>query len=169
MKLLATLAFAFSATFMVAQNAIDSHFQAYKSDSHFSQVSISAKMFELFTHIEGDTPEEQEVLQAISKLKGLKMLVGSNIKDNVAEYNKAVSLPSAEYEELMVFSQDGEEFTFKIREKDGVIVELLMIGYGPGEFYILSLFGEIDLKQVRRLARVLEIDGMQHLEKVDAK
>lgn len=154
---------------MVAQNAIDAHFEAYKSDSNYSSVSISSKMFELFTHIEGDTPEEQEVLEAISKLKGMKMLVGSNLGDPIAEYKKAVKKPSAEYEDLMVFAQDGEEFTFKIKEKGGVIVELLMIGYSPGEFYILSLFGEIDLKQVRRLARVLDIDGMEHLEKVEAK
>lgn len=168
-------AFALALSFSVfAQNAVDTHYQAYADDDRLSHVSISAKMFELFTHIEGDTPEEKEILEAISKLKGMKMIAGP-VDNPQSEYKKALAIPPAKYEELMVVKQDGEEFTFKIKEENGIISELLMVGWtqgqegDQGEFYIMSLFGEIDLKQIRRLAKVIEIDGMEHLDKIDSE
>ena len=70
-------ALAFVLNFSVfAQSAVDAYYQAYTDDDRLSHVSISAKMFELFTHIEGDTPEEKEILEAISKLKGMKLIAG---------------------------------------------------------------------------------------------
>lgn len=152
-----------------AQNAIDTHYSDYNNSDEYSHVSISAKMFELFTHLEGETAEEKEILESISKLKGMKMIVGtdgSKVKD---DYTKALKRPDGSYEDLMVVKHQGEEFTFKIRETSGVVRELLMIGYQDDQFYIMSLFGEIDLRQIHRLAAALEIDGMQHLEKIEAE
>lgn len=168
-------ALAFVLNFSVlAQSAVDAYYQAYTDDDRLSHVSISAKMFELFTHIEGDTPEEKEILEAISKLKGMKLIAGQ-VDNPQSEYKKALTIPPANYEELMVVKQDGEEFTFKIKEENGSISELLMVGWtqgqesDQGEFYIMSLFGEVDLKQIRRLAKVIEIDGMEHLDKIESE
>ena len=44
------------------KNAIEKYYQNYRSNDTFSNVQITGKMFELTTHIEADTPEEQELL-----------------------------------------------------------------------------------------------------------
>lgn len=152
-----------------AQNAVDTHYADYNTSDEYSHVSISAKMFELFTHLEGESAEEKEILEAISKLKGMKMIVGMDAAKVKDDYAKALKRPDASYEDLMVVKHQGEEFTFKIKETNGVVAELLMIGYQEDQFYIMSLFGEIDLRQIHRLAAALEIDGMQHLEKIEAE
>lgn len=169
MKAILTLCAAALSFSLFAQNAVDEHYSAYANDSRFSHISISAKMFELFTHIEGETDEEKEILEAISKLRGMKMIVGNALENPKSEYTKALKLAPSTYEELMVVKQEGEEFTFKIKEENGVISELLMVGYDSSEFFVMSLFGEIDLRQIRRLARVIEIEGMEHLEKVESE
>lgn len=169
MKTIATLLLFVSATVAFGQSAIDRYYGAYRDDNAFTHVSFSSKMFELFTHIEGATPEEQEVLAAIAKLKGMQMIVGPDRTDAQAEYQAALRLPDGEFEELMVVRQEGEEFSFMIREENGVISELLMVGYQQQEFFVMSIFGDIDLKQMRKLARALDIDGMQHLEKIEAE
>ena len=45
--------------------------------------------------------------------------------------------------------------------------ELLMIAAGNDDFKMLSLFGEIDLKKVSKIGSRMNIDGLQHLNKMD--
>ena len=42
-----------------------------------------------------------------------------------------------------------------------------MLAGGNKEFMILSLFGEIDLKQVSKIGKSMDIDGLKNLEKID--
>ena len=64
---------AFSAN---AQNdVVTKLFNDYYDDENFTKVSVSSKMFELFTNIEAGDEDEEEILDAISKLKGLKVII----------------------------------------------------------------------------------------------
>jgi hypothetical protein len=51
----------------------------------------------------------------------------------------------------------------------GKISELLMVMGGNNDFMILSLFGEIDLKQISKLGRKMDIGGLDKLENMDKK
>src|SRR6478735_6289770 len=83
------------------QDAISKFFSKYQADESFSQVTVSSKMFGLFTNMDADTPEDKEVLEAISKLKGLRILGKENTSDARRLYKEAFSLiPMKEYEEL---------------------------------------------------------------------
>ena len=44
-----------------------------------------------------------------------------------------------------------------------------MIAGGNEEFMLLSLFGEIDLKQVSKISKKMNIDGLEQLEKIKDK
>src|SRR6478735_12130726 len=84
-----------------AQDAISRFFSKYQADETFSQVTVSSKMFGLFTNMEADSPEDKEILEAISKLKGLRILGKENTSDARRLYKEAFSLiPMKEYEEL---------------------------------------------------------------------
>src|SRR5690606_1895548 len=85
-----------------AQDAISKFFSKYQTDESFSSVTVSSKMFGLFTNLEADTPEDKEILDAISKLKGLKILAKDDARASRDLYKEAFSLiPLKEYEELM--------------------------------------------------------------------
>jgi hypothetical protein len=159
-----------TATF--AQNdAISKFFNKYADDQSFSQVNVSSKMFSLFTNIDMDKPEDKEVVTAISKLKGLRILAKDDSLNSRKLYKEAFALiPKGQYEELMSFRDpDGKDMKFLIKESGGKISELLMIAGGTKEFMILSLFGEIDLKQVSKIGKSMDIDGLKNLEKIDEK
>jgi hypothetical protein len=51
----------------------------------------------------------------------------------------------------------------------GKINELVMVMGSNEDFMVMSLFGEIDLKQVSKLGRKMDIDGLQQLEKIKDK
>ena len=42
-----------------------------------------------------------------------------------------------------------------------------MVLGGEHEFLLLSLVGDIDLKQISKLSKSMDIDGFQNLEKLD--
>ena len=60
-----------------------------------------------------------------------------------------------------------ENFHFAIKEKGGIISELIMVSGGKKGFAVLSLYGEIDLKNISKIARNMQVDGLSDLEKID--
>ena len=153
-----------------AQDAISRFFSKYQADETFSQVTVSSKMFGLFTNMEADSPEDKEILEAISKLKGLRILAKQDARNARALYKEAYSLiPSKEYEELMSVRDKDKDMKFLIKESGGKISELLMVMGGNEEFMVMSLFGEIDLKQVSRIGKKMNVSGLEHLDKMNKK
>lgn len=151
-----------------AQDAISKFFSKYETDSDFTHVSVTSRMFSLFTDLEAETKEDQEVMDAISKLKGLKILAKENTTKGKELYKEAFTLiPKTEYDELMSVRDEDKDMKFMIKEKDGKISELLMVMGGNNEFFILSLFGEIDLKQISKISKAMDIDGLEGLEKLN--
>lgn len=151
-----------------AQDAISKFFTKYQSDESFSQVTVSSKMFNLFTNMEVESKEDQEVLNAISKLKGLRILAKENTSDARALYKEAFALiPAKEFEELMSVRDKDKDMKFYIKESGGKISELVMIMGGTDDFMVMSLFGEIDLKQVSKIGKKMNVDGLQKLEKMN--
>ena len=148
-------------------NAISKVFSKYQGDESFSQVTISSKMFGLFTNMDADKPEDKEILDAISKIKGLRVLAKQEARNSRELYKEAMTMiPVKEYEELMTVRDKDKDMKFFIKEASGKISELVMVMGGNEEFMVLSLFGEIDLKQVSRIGRKMDIDGLDHLEKM---
>jgi hypothetical protein len=156
--------------FIAAQaqdNAVSKFFSKYQNDESFSQVTVSSKMFGLFTNMDADKPEDKEVLDAISKIKGLRVLAKHETRDSRALYKEAMSMiPAKEYEELMTARDKDKDMKFFIRESGGKISELVMVMGGNEEFMVLSIFGDIDLKQISRIGRKMNVDGLENLEKL---
>jgi hypothetical protein len=151
-----------------AQDAISKFFSKYQDDMSFTQVNVSGKMFSLFTNMEADSPDDKEVLNAISKLKGLRILRKENTSDARTLYKEAYALiPLKEFEELMSVRDKDADMKFYIKENAGKISELVMIMGGTKDFMVMSLFGEIDLKQVSRIGKKMDVKGLENLEKMN--
>ena len=153
----------------IAQDdAVTKYFSKYLDDETMTKVSVTSRMFSLFTDIETGDPEEEEFLEAIGDLKGLKVISGDSIEDGMSKYKAALSTVQGKgYDELMSVRDGGQNFEFLIKEKGSIISELLMISGGKTQFHILSLYGDIDLKKITKLASKMNIDALDHLKKID--
>src|SRR5687768_12310509 len=152
-----------------AQDAITKFFTKYQNDESFSQVNISSRMFGLFTQMESDDPEDKEVLDAISKLKGLKIIAKEDARNARELYKEAFAVIPKDYEELMTVRDKDKDMKFLIKESGGKISELLMVMGGTDEFMLMSLFGEIDLKQVSRIGKKMDVKGLENLHNIDKR
>jgi hypothetical protein len=150
-----------------AQDVISKFFTKYQDDDTFTNVNISSKMFGLFTEMDAESPEDKEVLEAISKLKGLKILAKENARNSRELYKEALGLIPKNFEELLSVRDKDKDMKFMIDENGGKISEMLMVVGGNEEFMILSIFGEIDLKQISRIGSKMNIKGLENLHKMD--
>jgi len=151
-------------------DSMSKFFSKYQNDESFSQVTISGKMFSMMANISGDTEEEKAMINSISKIKGLKILSKSEARNSRELYKEAISMiPANTFEELMSIRDKDKDMKFYTKEAGGKISELVMVMGGNEEFMVLSLFGEIDLKDISRIGKSVNIDGMENLEKVKDK
>jgi CII-binding regulator of phage lambda lysogenization HflD len=170
-KILAVLMMVTVSTGVFAQgDGLTKFFNKYATDESFTSATISSKMFSLITNMDAETSEDKEVINAISKLKGLKVLSKENTSDARALYKEAFGyVANKDYEELMSVRDKDKDMKFYIRESSGKINELVMVMGGTKDFMVLSLFGEIDLKSISRIGRKMNVQGLEKLENIKEK
>jgi hypothetical protein len=172
LSLLLTALFAFSA--LNAQPAsVQSFVDKYSGQDGFTTINISPKMFSMLAAMSVDE-EFDEFDGIIEKITGLNILVyepeeGGSARDVAALYNEVANdLPKGYYEELMTVKDKESNVRFLIREtQTGIIDELLMLVSDTEEFVFLSLTGAIDLDAVIELSKKMDIEGFEHLEKME--
>ncbi|MEM6262780.1 MAG: DUF4252 domain-containing protein [Bacteroidota bacterium] len=156
-----------SVALQAQSSGIDRYFEQYQEDDRFTSITVSSRMFGLFAEFDMDDPDEQDLVEAISKLKGLKMLIGEEVEDAKSLYTAAVQKPAKAMEELMSIKDGDQEFKFFITEANGTISELMMVGYEGKSFMVMSLVGQISLRDISRLSQKMDIDGFEHFQNVD--
>lgn len=151
------------------KDAIASFFSQYMEDDDFTSVFISPKLFKLVSKV---APEDMDadVKKLISNLEGLRIL-STDTQDGMKLYREAKSkINTKGYEELMsVRDGPGEEILFLVKEKNDIITELLMISGSSSDFSMISFIGDIDLAVLARLSKDIDIEGMEHFEKIEEK
>ena len=152
-------------TSFAQEDAITKYFNKYIDDTHFSVVYISPKMFNMVSKIEIQDmePDVQEVIRSIKSLRVLHTEV--NALQVYQEAMKAIN--KNEYELLLTARDNGENVQFMVKSSGDIVQELLMVVGGEKNFAMLSFMGNIDLKKVGKLAKVLNIDNLQYLDKLE--
>lgn len=159
----------FAVNLQAQSNAISKHFSKFQRDTSFTKVTVTSRMFSLFTEIDAEDEDEEEILAAMAKLKGIKALVKNNSDNSKNLYFDAVETIDKDggYEELMTVEDAGENVQFMIRDDGDKISELLMIIGGNENFMVMTLYGEIDLNSIAKLSRVLNIKGMEAFQALE--
>lgn len=150
-------------------NFISTYFADYEKDPAFNTMNVSSKTFSLFTDIETTDVDEQRVLGAIAKLDGVKVVSKPKAEDSMALYEEAEKTIESDdrYEELVRVNTQEENFVFMIREEEELVKELTIIAGGSKEFLMATLYGEIDLKNISRLTKVIQKQGKGWFEIFD--
>ncbi|MFZ1751211.1 MAG: DUF4252 domain-containing protein [Saprospiraceae bacterium] len=148
-------------------DAIERFFKDYQENQDFTVVYVSPKMFQMVSKVT-DGSEDKDLADIVKDLKGLRILTTKINPDKIyKEANKRLNIK--EYEELVTVRDKDSNVRFVTKESNGVISELLLLVGGQNEFVMMSFVGNIDLAKIARLAKKLDIDGAEHLEKVGKK
>jgi hypothetical protein len=151
----------------------DKIFEKYSGKEGFTTVYISKYMFELFSSIGGDTPESKEMQDVIKGINSINILTvedQTKIPAGVDIYKELMTeVTKRDYKELMVIKDNDQDVRFLIRETDGKVSELLLAVGGNAEHVIISIRGDIDLKSISKLSRMIDMPGIEKLEQTQEK
>ncbi|MBF8149314.1 DUF4252 domain-containing protein [Winogradskyella sp. F6397] len=166
-------------------------FDKYEDNDEVTSFVINQKMIRMLASIDMDMddPEDQKLLEMVKKITGLKVFttgddkVSSDMKNTVESY-----LSSTKLEELMRFKDGEQNIKFYVKEgkDENHVKELLMYMTGLKaltegtdieingkkrvfETVVLSLTGDIDLRQISKITSKLDIPGGEQLNKVGDK
>jgi hypothetical protein len=157
------LLFAMQAAF-AQNNAIEKYFQKYEDKESFTSVYVSEYMFSLFADIDMENAEDKEVMEILQGLKSLQVLTTD--EDGKKYYEEAIKLiDQNEYKVLMKVKDGDTNVRFLIKKEGNKVKELLLL-VGGDEFVLLSIMGDINLNKISKLAKHIDIQGMEHLDKV---
>ena len=170
-------------TLMLAQSL----FEKYEDIDDVTSVVVNQKMFKMLSNIDIQTndPDSDDFINQVKMLKNLTVYTTDNIDvsnsmgKDVEKYIKNSSL-----EELMRIKDGDQTVNFFILEgkDENHVKELLMFVNGLGditknenisingkqrviETVLLSLTGDIDLRQVSKLTSQLNVPGGEQLKK----
>lgn len=156
-------------SFINAQSIIDKFFDKYSGAEGYTSVLISKYMFDMFRSESNQPVNNEQMDQMISKLTGIKILVNDNDPATpvpVNLYNEIMKIiPSSSYKEIMVVKEKDQSIKFYVMESKGKVIELLMVMGGKSQG-LISIQGDIDMKNISKLAKGMEIQGMENLEKI---
>lgn len=166
-------------------------FDKYEDMDGVSSFVVNQKMFSMLAsiNIDFDDPEAEAVMEAVKKIKSIKVLTTGNdktsasMKADVEKYVRNSSL-----EELMRFKDGNQTVKFYVREgsSENYVKELLMFVTGLKELtkgqditingekreietVIVSIVGDIDLREISKLTSSMNIPGGKHLKKAGDK
>lgn len=158
------IAFAFFSTNVFSQNnTIDKLFSTYADSDDFTSVSINAKMFNSFT----DSNTTEDVENVLSSLKGLHILTTSKNPMKFFETVKS-KLYDNNFEELMRVKDGKSKVLVFVKNSNGNIAkELILLVGEEDESVLMSFTGNIDLDNISKLGKALNIKGVDKLDKLD--
>jgi hypothetical protein len=150
-------------------NPVDEMFNKYSEKQGFTVVSISSKMFSLFANKD---PENKDAENVINKLKSIKILSveDSLMNKNLNFYSElSKKLDLSVYEELMVIKEGPDITKFLIKQNGNLISELLVVKGGPGGNSLISIKGELNLKNISDMSKSLDMQELKSLDKIQKK
>ncbi len=156
----------FSVQQLYAQNnAIDRFYREYQQKYSLDVTSASGKLLPLlFEDKKGK--EKEELLTIINKLTALKILSKNNPKNGNELFSSAISLVPKQYELILSIDEtDRKVKCYTIESSNSKITELVMIAWQWGRFMILSITGDIDLKEIYKLTQNLNFENLSGTQK----
>jgi len=158
------------------------YFDALEDNENITAIVVNKNMFKLMSKIDVSTedPEAKEYLNLIRNIDNLKVFAtekgeaSDKMQRMMTQY-----LNKANLQELMRVKDEGTNVKFYMKEGSTPekVSELLMFVKGSGinmkggkvETVLLTLTGDIDLKQVSKLTEKMDIPGGKHLKKAKKK
>lgn len=149
-------------------NPIDELFDKYSDKEGFTSVFISGRMLGMFAQMSGDENSKEN---PVPKITSIRILTEDSLNLTKVNFYSELSkrLDFSVYEELMVVKEQKEVTKFLVRQKGNIISELLLITGGEHSNSLISIRGDIDLRQLSQLSKTTGIEELEQLDKAEKK
>lgn len=149
--------------------AVQQMFDKYSERNGFTVVTISSRMFSLLAELDADNDNADNI---INNLKSIQILTVSDslLNKGINFYLELTKKPDLKvYEELMAVKEGSNHTKFLVKYNGDRIAELLVITGGPGGNSLISIKGNLSLRNISQLSKSMNMEELEKLEDVDKK
>ncbi len=150
-------------------NPVDDMFDKYSDRDGFTVVTISSRMFSMFSNLDSDDKDADDLIHRLKSIRILSVEDSLLNKDLNFYTELSKKLNMSAYEELMVVKEGKDITKFLIKQNGKMISELLVISGGPSGNSLISIKGDFNLKNISELSKSTGIKELEGLEKIDKK
>ena len=150
-----------------AQNFVDDLINKYQGKEGFTTVVINSSLFDIIAAIDDDE-DLQKMKGMIDNIRIIAMEDHSN-SSNINFFDEIKSqVDSKSYVELMTVKEHNNDVVFYIKyAADKDIEELLLVAGGDDDNAVISIKGNINLKELASLSNSVHISGFEYLDKLE--
>jgi hypothetical protein len=150
------------------QNAIDNIFQKFEGKEGITTVNISRDLLQMVSKIDSADKDLTSVFAMISQVRIIALNnATSEEKVSFKEMLKSVSVN--DYKTLMSVREKNQDIKFLSKENNGKVSEFLLLISGDKNPALISITGNIDLSKLSRLSGKVNLQGFEHLAKLNHK
>ncbi len=142
-------------------------FKKYSERDGFTVVTISSRMLSMFAGNDTETNDADDIMR---RLKSIRILsVGDSLlNENINFYTElSRKLDLSVYEELLAVKEGHDVTKFLIKQNGDRISELLVITGGPGGNSLISIQGDLNLKNISELSKNIDNQDIKKLNKLE--
>ena len=154
-------------------------FDKFEDEKDVTSVIVTKNMFKLLAEIDidSDDPEVKDYMEMVNNLDNIKIFITENstVKSQMQKSVDSYISSNNGLNELMRVKEDGKFIKFYSKEgkSSNIVSELLMYldgnVEGKDQAIIMSITGRIDLKQISKLTKDLNVPGSEELKNIDKK
>lgn len=152
-------------------------FDKFEEHQDVTSMIVTKSMFKLMSKIDlsSNDPKAKEYLNMVENLENIKIFTTDNpttaseMKKTVDSYLKS----STSLSELMRVNDDGKNVKFYVKEgkDDNFVTELFMFledaNSKDSKAVVMSITGNIDLRQISKLTADLNVPGSEQLKNIE--
>lgn len=166
--------FVFAALFLsmnVDAQSIDKFLNNLEAGDEYGVVTVNKEMFKLIASMDADFDEEEGLKELVKNIKLLKVYIledGASLED----FNKLHALAKASSMTELLSVKDGAERVYLYTNSTGdddYVKDILLLVRDEGQNVFIKMDGSVNLKSLSKLTDSMNIDGFEHLKKIDRK
>lgn len=166
MKTLATILVLIITPFFVnAQDFVDDMIDKYQGKKGFTTVVINSALFDIAAQIDNDE-DLQKMKGMINNIRIIAM--EDHFISDVNFFDEMKSqVDTKAYVELMTVKEHDNDVVFYVKYAGENIRELLLVAGGNSDNAVISIRGNINLKDLASLSESVHITGFKYLDELE--
>ena len=170
MKKISILLTAFIFSIGLQAQSINSFLEKLDDSDDYGVITINKEMFKMIASFDVDLGEDEGAIKdLINDIQKVRIFINEDT-GTYDEYKEIKSIAGGSSMENLISVKDGGErvdlFT-NPTSVDGVVDELLLLVREKTHNIFIHMDGKINLKTLAKLTEKLDIDGLQHLKKIN--
>jgi len=137
-------------------------YKTYDKQDDAVNINISGNILNMFNWYNNDEKDEdlEKIAKAVTSLRIFSVSKGKEGMDKLAMRRFRKSIQAEDFEDLMTIRNSDGNFYVMVKERNGIVKDLVMFGEGEHGNFFLELLGNMKAKKVAKFMNNIEVDSI---------